>query len=323
VAQLYLKPDYNKPVQDVCLDFVRAYLDATHGSSWALLFLHDASGDMGFSIGLPSWAPRYHIPMEGIERGPDGKARADEKVFRGFVATETEDSGVLPELTDTSLRVLGVHIDTASLLSYQPSQSFLRTGEMSAVLLDFVRRHGPVYRTPCSEIPAATALFATLMRRIDGAYDFLEGLVLLESLAAAGSSVSGAADEEVSRLWQLISQVYRTSRPTTNSLLSSTNISSLKERVALVWSRALSRYKVLNIGRLFETGLGYLGIAPLGTLEGDEICVLKGFQYPVALRPVGNQYVFIGVCFVLGLMSGEARAFVDDGRASPKVFELK
>jgi hypothetical protein len=64
-------------------------------------------------------------------------------------------------------------------------------------------------------------------------------------------------------------------------------------------------------------------LAPLEVMAGDIACVLDSFQYPVVLRPMDDHYVFVGACFVLGLMTGEAKAFLEDGRASPEVFELE
>lgn len=56
----------------------------------------------------------------------------------------------------------------------------------------------------------------------------------------------------------------------------------------------------------FRTWKGYIGPGPTMIGKGDLVCVLFGCLVPVVLRKVGSGYVLVGVCFVLGLMDGEA-----------------
>jgi hypothetical protein len=60
--------------------------------------------------------------------------------------------------------------------------------------------------------------------------------------------------------------------------------------------------------RVFEMEDGYLGIGPEGMKPDDDICILYGLNMPVVLRRTEDQTTFIGFCFVLGLMNGEATA---------------
>lgn len=318
-AGLSLIPDYSakKSVQQACLDFVRAYLDATRASPWALLFLHDAVGpkDAGHH-GLPSWAPGYHLPMIGRLRGPDDKARADQGVFDKLAEAARPTPALTPQ--SKTLRVLGVRGAKVSFVSYRPSFDFLRTGAMKAYLLDFSRRHGPTYRTG---IPAATALFATLLRKVDGQYDFLKGLIFLEAIIAGDSDSAAVLDTEGERTWQGARRAYASSAPRT--FQPDLDLESLQVAARVEWVRTLTEFERLNIGRLFETEEGYLGLAPLDVSAGDVVCVLDGFQYPVVLRPAGDKYIFVGPCFVLGFMTGEVAAALEDGQPGPEVFELE
>ncbi|KXX77936.1 Heterokaryon incompatibility protein 6, OR allele [Madurella mycetomatis] len=318
-AKLSLMPDYSakKSVQQVCLDFVRAYLDVTRAPPWALLFLHDAVGpkDAG-QHGLPSWAPGYHLPMTNRLRGPDDKARADQGVFDKLAETARPMPALTPQ--NRTLRVLGVRGASVSFVSYRPSFEFLRTGAMKTYLLDFSRRHGPTYRTG---IPAATALFATLLRKIDGQYDFLKGLIFLEAIIAGDSDSAAVLDAEGERTWQGIRRAYASSAP--RKFPSDIDLESLQVAVRVEWVRTLTNFERLNIGRLFETEEGYLGLAPLDVSAGDVVCVLDGFQYPVVLRPAVDKYIFVGACFVLGFMTGEMRTVLEDGQPGPEVFELE
>jgi hypothetical protein len=51
---------------------------------------------------------------------------------------------------------------------------------------------------------------------------------------------------------------------------------------------------------------GYVGLAPLGTKQGDIICVLFGCRFPVVLRPTLSTWQVVGVCNIPGLMHSEA-----------------
>jgi hypothetical protein len=64
--------------------------------------------------------------------------------------------------------------------------------------------------------------------------------------------------------------------------------------------------------RLFTTGDGRIGSVPMSAERGDVIAVLAGCDMPVVLRPRGDGYVFVGACFVDGLMKGEGVSGVTD-----------
>jgi hypothetical protein len=64
-----------------------------------------------------------------------------------------------------------------------------------------------------------------------------------------------------------------------------------------------------NLRRLFFlTDSDHMGLAPLSTVKGDEIWILKGGSMPFVLRAVGGEdkYRFVGDCYVHGVMEGEA-----------------
>ena len=58
---------------------------------------------------------------------------------------------------------------------------------------------------------------------------------------------------------------------------------------------------------LTEIGLigGYLGLAPEEVQENDVISIFCGCNFPVVLRPCGDNYLLIGECYVDGIMDGE------------------
>ena len=60
---------------------------------------------------------------------------------------------------------------------------------------------------------------------------------------------------------------------------------------------------------LFTLKDGYFGIGPPGTRKGDRLCILLGCEFPLVIRPQGQQFVLVGSCYVYGAMRGE---FIDD-----------
>lgn len=58
--------------------------------------------------------------------------------------------------------------------------------------------------------------------------------------------------------------------------------------------------------RLFSTKKGYLGIAAAGMEANDVLCILAGSQMPMILRPVQEDWLFVGQAYVHGIMDGEA-----------------
>jgi hypothetical protein len=79
------------------------------------------------------------------------------------------------------------------------------------------------------------------------------------------------------------------------------------------WPRLIYAMTFSTHRRLFVTDNGYVGLAPMRTRENDIVCVLYGCSVPVVLREEGDEYVFIGECFVHGLMDGEAVAMQKEG----------
>ena len=55
------------------------------------------------------------------------------------------------------------------------------------------------------------------------------------------------------------------------------------------------------------TADGYLGRVPRGSEVGDKICILFGGSVPFVLRDTGDgHFIFIGECYIHGIMDGEA-----------------
>lgn len=308
VSRLDLKPNYSatNQVETVCVDFVRAYLASTSGSPYTLLFLHDALGREAKAHHLPSWVPRYHLPhtMQGRDRGVELRAEADKGVFKA----PADSSGFETRVQGLTLLVEGVRIGAVQVASTPFSQEFPRPGTTDAYLLEFKRRHPEGYVTG---IPSDTAYFATLMRDENGQHDGWKSHITMRCLS--GLSTEDRAQE--TKTWRLLKQIFLHSIQETLSRDEDELFA-----MTLEWSRTLSEQGVPKASRLFEFEGGYLGLGLQDVEIGDVVCVLNGSQYPVILRPLEDDlFEVIGTCFVLGLMKGEAQAFLSTGR---RVFHL-
>jgi len=71
------------------------------------------------------------------------------------------------------------------------------------------------------------------------------------------------------------------------------------------------------------TTRGYVGLAPEDVKEGDVICILFGGKVPYALRPRDGHYLFLGECYVHGIMDGEAMDMLTDGRIQETTFDIR
>ena len=57
----------------------------------------------------------------------------------------------------------------------------------------------------------------------------------------------------------------------------------------------------------FTTDGGYIGLAPIATKPGDQVCILLGCDTPLVLRPGGDGYhKVVGGCYIDGFMDGAA-----------------
>ena len=78
-----------------------------------------------------------------------------------------------------------------------------------------------------------------------------------------------------------------------------------------------------TIGRsLVLTDNGYMCLAPGETQPGDQICVLLGGHVLYILRPTGENWSFVGECYVHGLMDGEAMSLLANGTFELQVFTI-
>lgn len=74
--------------------------------------------------------------------------------------------------------------------------------------------------------------------------------------------------------------------------------------------------------RFVITKKGYYVLAPGNVEKGDILCVLMGGETPYVLRRSGDDYLFIGECYVAGLMQGEAVDMMERGELGKETFSI-
>lgn len=81
---------------------------------------------------------------------------------------------------------------------------------------------------------------------------------------------------------------------------------------------------IRNRGLFVTTTSGMLGLGPSAMQEGDVVAILRGSSCPCLLRPLGREdYRFVGVVYVYGIMEGEAVLDAKDRGKEEVVFSLR
>ena len=75
--------------------------------------------------------------------------------------------------------------------------------------------------------------------------------------------------------------------------------------------------------RLMISSKGYIGLAPHESQHDDIICILFGCSVPIVLRKVDEHYVYIGECYVHGIMDGQAIDQMRKGLFNEQEFVIK
>lgn len=72
------------------------------------------------------------------------------------------------------------------------------------------------------------------------------------------------------------------------------------------WEQFVSNaFRACNGRKMFRTKNGHLGVGPMAMRSGDILSILFAARTPFILRPVGDQYIFVGEAYLHGLMPSE------------------
>ncbi len=351
VMELDIKPDYqSKTAADVFRDFASGFLEASRNipvnddlPSHPFRFLGCAGiGRHEYGPDMPTWAPNFpserRKEIQTLE--PPGFQRADKGVFLETAGYAT--------IAGNSLCVSGVLLEQIGRVSKPPSEEEDVRLRLLGVINAYLSRH----RTYLSGIPPLQAFFRLLQQDVSinvdkptvrTAFGFLTSLLdggtaggtryIFEPLHAlgypvkwdfetAGQAMDALRTEDLERWFvnSFFPGVQLKDFGLEEMFAHWRNGEEMGQLTEVLTRPAFSHMKMYSI---FETPMGLLGLGPSGALPGDIVCILKDCGVPVILREVDSHYLFVGTAFVLGLMDGEARSFVEGGLKVPEVLEIR
>lgn len=334
LSSLRIIPDYSseKSVGDVYVEFVSAVMEGDEESG--LSFLSQAGiGLFENDLKLPSWVPNF----PEISQGAPSTAYFGNASF-GIFGSDVPVARISGQI----LSVAGIQVQTLSLLGASPTVQGFSGKQLLSFIRDFSARH-PKYATGIPALQAIYRAFTTsrtyefnvsnllrahafvhlLMDNVFVEHDDVENI--RRKLVAFGLPLSGL-DAHFDVLNTFFSHID----------IGPDEIESTSAKIGIPDSMELYQEEISNARRqlsgdlranerrrLFETDSGYLGLAPEKAAEGDLVCILSGCEMAALLRKCGSSYIFVGLCFVLGLMDGEARAYLDAGQTKIKTFDIK
>ncbi|KAH8749956.1 heterokaryon incompatibility protein-domain-containing protein [Hyaloscypha sp. PMI_1271] len=328
IKRLELKVDYDKPVQTVYGDLVRAYLTKERkldilcqaGIGWPSLQTE---------LDLPSWIPDFR---DSVHRSP---------AFSTFCAAE---SGLPAATISEDMRVLtarGVIYDTIRDIDYHEEGG----NDVKTFWQDLALSQPGLHPT---RIPYLQAYFRTVIADNSGHgngelafkdeksetefFDNAAGMMwCLGQWALKNDKVFPGLRDRIGR--ERAAMMVDMNDYIQNFLLWSGHIPEVMTKQALLApflgepgsesqlkfpdddnkhrGRHCSAVYLHSIAystvqrSFFVTKKGYLGLAPQAAKRDDLICVLFGCDEPLIIRKIGCHYVLIGDSYIYGIMNGE------------------
>ncbi|KAK3387360.1 heterokaryon incompatibility protein-domain-containing protein [Podospora didyma] len=295
--------DYQAPVEDVFASVVRAVVLSSKSLN-IICACQNAAGNNMRRSWVPDWAEpwrqsslltdvmnRHMMPDYAIDERKYFRASGDERAS----VTVSEDLLTLTSRGMTLGRVVYL-ADTLSNIDSEKSVLDSSIDLFNDVPIDFmslvIKKYGDVsnFDPESQENEVITAWVAALH---GGPYSLQESRALhFHHFHKFGAS----------QQWHLLAR-------TLPSGDVKGGIDNHKQKRDLEHS-----IRILQIGhgrRIFIADTGHCGLLPEHAQVGDLLCILFGCDAPVVLRPQENKdgdpgYVFVGECYALGLMYGEA-----------------
>ncbi|OIW29050.1 HET-domain-containing protein [Coniochaeta ligniaria NRRL 30616] len=337
LSRVPVTPDYSKSksVGDVYRDYVSALLDAypacaTELGLPPLFFLFYAGqGLYDHADGFPSWAPNYPEESSKSIAGamPEG-ADADHDVF--------EPDTPMALVSGSDLVVTGLTVESITRVERAPHEDTWLDGSMLKFFEDIVARDKA--RADMSYMPPLQRIQRTL--RLDST-DFVDepyvfySFHLLEFLMGTSGDVehmdqhlqalgleplgsdSGSCTFDRSFIEAFFPN-YSGPNHAWRDNFGNGAFCDRSERAAVIFDMTLLRKR----WRFFETESGLVGLGPLNAKPGDRVCILHGSSFPVVIRHEGSTLSHVGICFVIGLMRGEAAELRRSGARKVEVMRL-
>lgn len=334
ISSLRIVPDYSsdKSVGDVYVEFVTAIMEGDKESG--LFFLSMAGiGLFENNLKLPSWVPNF----PEISQGTSSMAYSGNASF-GIFGSDVP----IARISGQILSVAGIQVQTLSHLGASPTVEGCSDKRFLSFIRDFSARH-PKYATG---IPTLQAIYRAVTTSTTYGFNVSNLLRAQTFVHFLMNNVFVKHDDVENIRRKLVGFGLPLSGPDAHFDISNTffshidigpdEIESTSAKIGIPDSMELYQEEISNARmqlsrdlrvneqrRLFETDSGYLGLAPEKAAEGDLVCILSGYEMVALLPKCDSSYIFVGPCFVLGLMGGEVMAYLDAGQTKIKIFDIK
>lgn len=267
-----LVPDYNRPQAHIYRDALKYLLQEIGTLSPLHRLSHRTSSELD-AEGSPSWVPRYDREWDE-EQDPVELAKV-------WDASRSVSLHVSDHLDEDVLQLHGILSATITSAAeiFEGSRGYAGAIE----LLDQVKNmtselfEGKDDPT-CVETIGTTLIAGTNERMIQAEEEDIQAFsMFLKYIKEEKCVPRGPGQDNV--------QLDETTRAAT-----------------LYW---LNLLMACNRRRVFTTEDGRLGVGPKALRKGDVVAVLFGGATPYILRPVGDEYQFLGQAYVYGITNGE------------------
>lgn len=269
-------PDYNRPLADVLRGATKLAITEQEDLQVFLHLFHREKETVE-ETSFPSWVPRWH-------RAWDREVDASRLSY--FFRAGGDRMAKIAFPSSGRLLVDGLEIDAVSKPTPVVDSSALDGVAGLTSLLKSARRLMQHNRSSDESRSDDVRLGQVLMAGRNS-----EGRPATEEDASALSLLSRSL--QAGQMSPPLHELKRCSEAPSNCLMKAANFHQCIRRACA------NR-------RLFKTTSGRLGLGPRTMQESDVVCILFGSQWPVILRRRGESYQTVGVCYVEGVMHGDA-----------------
>lgn len=280
-----LSPDYRKPLSQVLLDAVWFCVEEK-GIRWPFAQINNYDSSFQYTFDLPTWA-QWWPPINSPAIGTPFKS-----TFSANLGVAFEMRGARVEKDATILCARGFILSDVNQRTVISREKF-GTFEISPTFINEAK----------AILPSTEGLAEVL---VGGEIDLAE----LDP---------GTTDVECYDAWTTYCDREKR-QPVVNddTLDRESDVQTLR---AVIYQEALN---TMCLGRrLFTTSLGHAGLGPQSMDVGDTVAILYGSSHPVVLRQKGDFYTIVGMCYVQGIMEGQAVTRHREAGGEDTVFQLK
>ncbi|CZR56296.1 uncharacterized protein PAC_06184 [Phialocephala subalpina] len=299
-------PSYNKSTRQVYCEFAGAWVEETNRLDLLRFTGMFHGGSNTFS--LPSWVPDWHFlskngrAYSGIRAGSADKGLGDFSSYTPLVTTDfiLKCTGILIDKIDTVTepRVMGNNL----------LQLCFQLGKRRTIreILELIVRIGPYYEMKdlLDSKEASVNLFASFLQLLTWDGSSKNSDVMIPALEKLGLLKDGVYT-------LLFYQTFPGFEKGKYWVGDESWRPFCLDHIRAAEDLARTLFNYISIIETSGTFFGYTYSS--GVQKGDIVCVFNGCDTPVILRQQESSYSFVGLCFVQGLLDGEAAEMVCKG----------